>query len=86
MRSIRLSLMGMVVPSLLIFSTITIGCGAFWQPSPDEKPVVIPSDREVTEVAGRPGWFTISAGHLRELRDDRRLCIDALEGCQKKCP
>lgn len=44
--------------------------------------VVVPADRQLKEVPGEPGWFKISAGHLRELYEDNALLLQQLNACR----
>ena len=65
-----------IVPILAI--TFLVGCALF-------EPVVIPSDREVSEVPGRPGYYIISGGHLQELYEQQAVLLEKLEACQVAC-
>ena len=47
-------------------------------------PIVIPSDRVIEPVPGRPGYYIISAGHLKELHDQNLLLVNELEICKAK--
>lgn len=61
-----------------ILSMCMLGCSLF-------KPVIIPNDRELVEVPGRPGYYIISAGHLQQLYEQQLILLNELEVCQAKC-
>lgn len=45
---------------------------------------MVPDSREIREIPGKPGWFEISGGHLKELYDQQLDLVDALEKCEQR--
>lgn len=43
---------------------------------------VIPDSREIKEYSGHPGYYIISAGHLKALFDQQRILAAELEKCK----
>ena len=44
--------------------------------------VVVPGDREIIPVPGKPGWFEVSAGFLKNVHDQNRILVEQLEICK----
>jgi hypothetical protein len=44
--------------------------------------VVIPDSRDIKAIPEKPGWYEISAGHLKELYEQQRILVEKLEECR----
>jgi hypothetical protein len=62
--------------------SILSSCAVVLLACPSERAVVIPDSNEIRQVEGEPGWFKISAGHLRSLYEQQRILLYQLDKCR----
>ena len=48
-------------------------------------PIIIPSDMNIEDAPGRPGYYIVSGAFLQQTFDQQRTLVEELEKCKVKC-